>query len=63
MSVGLKDTNAGQDNAEREIRDKDNIMVGQMVVKHECLKVRAGYDGDFTELSKYAVIASSWGHL
>ncbi len=47
MSVGLKDANAGQDDMAREIRDKDNIPIRQMVVDHECLKVGARYDKDF----------------
>ncbi len=47
MSVGLKDVNAGQDDMVREIRDEDDVLVGQMVVNHECLKVGAWYDGDF----------------
>ncbi len=41
MSVGLKDENAGWDYVAREIHDKDDVPVGQMVVDHECLKVRA----------------------
>ncbi len=32
----------------REICDGDNVLVGQMVVGHECLKVRAQYGRDFT---------------
>jgi hypothetical protein len=48
MSGGLKDEHAGRDDMTREIRDKDDVPVGQMVVCHECLKVWAGYDGDFT---------------
>ncbi len=48
VSRALKDVYAGRDNVSREIRDEDNFPVGQMVVGHECLKVRAWYDGDFT---------------
>ncbi len=48
MSSGLKDVHAGRDDVTREIRDKDDVSVGQMVVNHECLKVWAQYDGDFT---------------
>ncbi len=47
MSVGLNDVNAGWDDVAREICDIDNILVGQMVVNHECLKVGARYDADF----------------
>jgi hypothetical protein len=48
VSSGLKDVHAGWDDVTREIRDKDDVSVGQMVVNHECLKVWARYDGDFT---------------
>ncbi len=48
MSGGLKNAHAGWDDVTREIHDKDDISVGQMVVNHECLKVWARYDGDFT---------------
>jgi hypothetical protein len=48
MYVSLKYANASQDDMVREIRDKDNVAVGQMVVDHECLKVGVWYDGDFT---------------
>jgi hypothetical protein len=48
MSVGVKDVNASRDDVAREIRDKDDIPVGQIVVNHECLKVWAQYDRDFT---------------
>ncbi len=40
MSVGLKDANPCQDDVAREIHDKYNVLVGQMVVNHECLKRR-----------------------
>ncbi len=49
MSVGLKDANASRDDVAREIRDKDNVKVGKMVVDHECLKVGARYDGNFMD--------------
>ncbi len=47
MSVGLNDVNASWGDMAREICDKNNILVGQMVVNHECLKVGARYDADF----------------
>ncbi len=39
--------NVGQDEVVREIHDEDDVLVGQMVVNHECLKAGAWYDGDF----------------
>jgi hypothetical protein len=47
MPVGVKEVNAGWDDVAKEIRDKDNVPVGQMVFDHECLKVGAQYEGDF----------------
>ncbi len=58
MSDGLKDAYASWDGVTREIHDKDNVLVGQMVVNRECLKVWAWYDRDFTAGAvKNAVIA------
>ncbi len=48
MSGGLKDAHAGWDDVTREIHDKDDFLIGQMFVDHECLKVWARYGGDFT---------------
>ena len=48
VSGGLKDVHASRDDVTREIHDKDDFLIGQMFVDHECLKVWAQYDGDFT---------------
>ncbi len=47
MFGGLKDAHACRDDVKREIHDKDDVPVGQIVVDQECLKVWAWYDGDF----------------
>ncbi len=62
MSVCLKDVNAGRDDMAREICDKDKILVGQMVVDHECLKVGARYDGGFTT-SHYSLVMGAFEGL